>query len=103
MRQLVQLQENYEAIRELDAEVIVVFREDQDGAAGLEKSRENASAEFPLLSDLGSETSSAYSGNGFQTYVIDYEGVIRAVLDGTKADRPATAEIMDQLEQLADE
>ena len=52
MRQLVQLQENYAAIRELDAEVIVVFREDQDGVEGLEKSRDHASAEFPLLNDL---------------------------------------------------
>ena len=103
MRQLVQLQENYEAIRELDAEVIVVFREDQDGAAGLEKSREHADAEFPLLSDLGTETSSAYSGNGFQTYIIDHEGVIRAAMDGTLRERPMSAEIMDQLGQLADD
>lgn len=103
MRQLVELQENYPAIQEQDAEVIVVFREDEDGVEGLEKSRDHAGAEFPLLSDLGAESSSAYSGTGFQTYVIDKAGVIRAVLDGTLRDRPMADEILSQLAQLGEE
>ena len=95
-----QLQENYDAIREHDAEVIVVFREDQEGVEGLKKCRDSADAEFPLLSDLNKESSGAYSGDGFQTYVIDKAGVIRAVLDGTLRDRPMADEILSRLERL---
>ena len=102
MRQLVELQENYEVIQQHDAEVIVVFREDQEEEAGLQKSRQNSGAEFPLLSDLNKESSGAYSSDGFQTYVIDSEGVIRAVLDGTKSDRPMADEILSQLAQLGE-
>lgn len=103
MQQLVELQENYEAIRDADAEVIVVFRDDQEGVAGLEMSRESTGAEFPLLSDLSSKSSSAYSRGTNQTYVIDHDGVIRAILDGTTWDRPTVDEILSVLEQLANE
>jgi peroxiredoxin len=103
MAQLVELQENYAAIQAHDAEVIVVFREDQDGVEGLRKSRDHASAEFPLLSDYGKETSGAYSDNGFQTYVIDTDGVIRAILHGTLRERPMADVIISELEQLEGE
>lgn len=101
MRQLVQLQENYAAIQEQGAEVVVVFREDEEGVAGLQKCRDHADAEFPLLSDLGAETSDVYSR--FYTYVIDRDGVIRAILDGTLRERPMADAILSELKQLSDE
>ena len=55
MKQLVQLQERYEDFKQLDAEVIAIFREETDGVAGLQKSIEKTNAKFPMVVDENSE------------------------------------------------
>lgn len=100
--QLVQLQEKYADFQDHGTEVIIVFRED-DSAEGLARSRDQAHAEFPLALDVGAVHTSAYSRAGYQTYVIDREGIIRAVLDGTEDERPTAEEILSEVEELPTE
>ena len=102
MAQLGKLHESYEQFQDLNCEVIVVFREEADGADGLAQSREKSGAEFPLLLDPQSEATAAYSQEGFNTYIIDSEGIVRAVLTGTKEIRPGPEEILAELEELDD-
>ena len=97
MHQLGQLQENYEEIVDKNAEVIAVFREEAEGVAGLEKSREKTSATFPLVLDSGSEQTGAYSQSGFHTYVINPDGKIVAVIKGNLMKRASAEAVLAAL------
>lgn len=101
MQQLVELQKHYEQIKELDAEVIAVFREERLGAEGLQRAQNATGAKFRLVSDWGGKATSQYSQNGFATYVIDKQGVIQAILPGTLANRTGFEDIQRELKQLA--
>ena len=101
MKQLVELQKNYAKFKSLKTEVIAVFREEEEGVEGLETSKKNTGAEFLFLDDPESKATKAYSqGSKFTTYVIDGEGVIRAVLDGTLRKRPLAAAVLEELAKL---
>lgn len=93
-----QLQENYEQIQSLNAEVLAVFREEKLGVDGLIKSREKSGSEFPLLLDLGAERTAAYSQSGFHTYVIDRQGKILAILEGTVMKRATVEGVLEALQ-----
>ena len=94
------MQASYDKIQTLNAEIVAVFREEQDGAAGLAKTRANTKVTFPLLLDLGAKETKAYSQNAFTTYLIDPKGIVRGVFSGNKTDRAKTADVVTKLQQL---
>ncbi len=97
MKQIEDLQKHYDKIKQEGAEVLVVFREEATGAEGLKKIRHTTQAEMPLAVDLNAEKTKAYSPEGFDTYLLDEEGKILKILEGTKADRPVAEEILKAL------
>ncbi len=85
MKQLVELQEHADAFEELNTEVIFVFREERDGVSALKKMKEKFKTTFTLTLDFQKKSTKLYSpaNRTFDNYVIDSEGVVRAVIDGT--------------------
>ena len=97
MQQLVELQKNYDQLQELNAEVLAVFREEKSGEEGLAKSRDNTKATYPLLMDLNAEQTAAYSQGGFHTYVINPNGEVVKIIEGSLMKRASVEEILDAL------
>ena len=102
MRQLVELQKAYKEIQQHDAQVVAVFREEKLGAEGLMRVKKATGVEYPLVLDFEAKHTSRYSQGSFDTYVIDKEGVIRAVLGGTKLKRPGSEAVLAALKRFAD-
>lgn len=106
MRQLVQLQENAKQFADLNAELVFVFREEQEGTAGLQKILDRTKTEFTLAVDLDKESSGVYSPKKmtFNNFVIDKEGILRAEIDGTLRVRATAEQLIDTLKEIeADE
>jgi len=99
MKQVVDLQKQYDAIQDEGAEVLIIWREEATGTEGLKKIREQTKATMPFALDLEAEKTGAYSPEGFDTYVIDERGKIIAVLEGTKRDRAMGDEILKALKK----
>lgn len=97
MRQLGQLHRSYGEFEKLNTEIVAVFREEKDGVEGLRKSRASSKAEFPFGLDTDAEATAAYSHDGFNTYIVDTQGTLRATLKGTKMVRPSAEEILKKL------
>ena len=102
MRQLVQLQKQADDFKAANAELIFVFREEQSGIDGLEKIKEKAKTDFTLTLDLNKESTAAYSPKKrtFDNFVIDRNGTVRAVIDGTLRDRATAEELLKALRNL---
>ena len=100
MRQLGQLRGHYKNFQKLDTELICVLREEKGGVGGLKKAYNATRVDFPIVNDLGAKSTKDYSKGGFHTYVIDKEGVIRAVLKGVKTKRPSPEQIMKAVQSL---
>lgn len=86
-----------------NARVLVVFREEEEGQQGLRKIRKHVTADFTLTLDLHAEQTADY-GMGpptFETFLIDPEGVIRAIISGTTYDRPRGEDIVRKLRELS--
>ena len=79
---------------------MAIFREEQDGKAGLKQSQQRTKAEFPLVLDKDSVQTRAYSQESFNTYVIGRQGRIQAMLKGTKTKRPDAKQILSALAEL---
>jgi len=88
-KQLVQLQSHYEALQKLEAEILMVNREEQDGVEGLKKQAAATKAAFPLLLDLNKAQTARYSTEGLATYLIDQDGKVVKMLTGAKTARPS--------------
>ncbi|MBA2117301.1 peroxiredoxin family protein [Bremerella alba] len=99
MKQVVDLQKNYDAIKDHGAELLIVWREEATGSDGLKTIRERTNATMPFALDLEAEKTGDYSPEGFDTYVIDEEGKIAAVLDGTKKKRAMSDLIIESLKK----
>lgn len=84
----------------MDTEIIAVFREEQDGVEGLQKSISKTKATYPMLLDLKNKKTAAYSDRGFATYIVDQKGKIAAMLPGTKTKRPGPTAILAKLKAL---
>ncbi|MFI4874176.1 MAG: peroxiredoxin family protein [Blastopirellula sp. JB062] len=97
MKQIKDIQTNYDKIKNAGAEVLVVFREEEDGESGLQEVRKITGAKFLLGLDLNAVETSEYSQKGFTTYVIDAKGKIERVLPGTKPTRPLSDKILNAL------
>ena len=100
MRQLVQLQERYDEFKKLDAELVSISREEKLGVEGLGRIRERQGIKFVLLNDYQNEQTPSYSQGAFLTYIIDKQGVIRAVLPGTTYDRPSGQTILETAQRV---
>ena len=102
MRQLVELQKNAEEFKNLNAEMVFVFREEGDGVDGLKKIKKSQKTDFRLSIDLNKKNSKAYSPkNGtFNNYVVDANGNVRGIIDGTKANRAKAAELIKVLKEI---
>ncbi|MDG2388966.1 MAG: peroxiredoxin family protein [Planctomycetaceae bacterium] len=99
MRQLKELSNHYEDISKAGGEVIVVFREDKDGAEGLKKSQKTGATKFPLLLDLGAKEIADYSTTGYTTYIIGKDGTVENILAGKKSKRPSAHAIIEAVKK----
>ena len=104
--QLVELQQNYQEIVSLGAEVLAVSTDDLAGAGYTVEGR---GIQFPVLYDPEAEVVRQYGvydllGDGMaapSTLVLDKSGVIRWQYVGTsKSDRPSLSSITDALKEL---
>ena len=95
MRQLVQLQERYKEFKNLDTELVSISREEKLDVEGLGRIRERQGVKFVLLTDYQNKQTPSYSQGAFLTYIIDKQGIIRAVLPGTTYDRPSGQTILE--------
>ncbi len=103
MAQLVQLQENVgDLIKKHNTNVLVVFREESEGQEGLKKVVEQTKTEFMLALDTNAEETKRYSPGKMDhdSYIIDSEGVIRAILAGTRYDRAQPDEFAKALTDM---
>lgn len=98
MRQLVELQGHADDFKKLNAELIFIFREESEGVEGLKKIKEKHQPTYTLTLDLDKKSTKAYSPERmtFDNYVVDSQGVVRGVIDGTLRER-ATAEALIKL------
>ena len=98
MRQLVQLQKHAAEFKELNAELIFIFREESGGAKSLKAMKEQFKTNFILTVDPKKKSTNKYSsGRGeFDNYVINKDGKIAGIIDGTLRDR-ATAEELKKI------
>jgi len=98
MRQLGELNKNgAKEFKELGVEVVAVFREEREGLAGLKKIKGRTKVDFTLALDTPSKATAAYS-NGrkeFDNYVVDKNGVIQAVLDGSLRTRAQAVKLLE--------
>lgn len=100
MRQLVELQKHADKFKELNAELLFVFREESDGVAGLKKIRNKYDTNYKLSFDT-KKSSKAYSSKRmtFDNYVISSDGVVRGIVDGTLRDRATAEELIKILKE----
>ena len=106
MRQLVELKSNgAKQFEELGVEVVAVFREEKEGIGGLKKIKARTKVDFTLALDTPSKATMAYS-NGrkeFDNYVIDKDGVIRGVIDGSLKSRAQAEQLVKMITSLSSE
>jgi len=105
MKQLVQLQKNADDFKKLNAELIFVFREERLGVEGLEKIKDKVKPTYRLALDFDKKSSSAYSPKKktFDNYVIDSDGTVRQIIDGTLTVRATAEELIKILEEIESE
>ncbi|MEM8671621.1 MAG: redoxin domain-containing protein [Planctomycetota bacterium] len=102
MKQLVQLKEYESEFKALNAELLFVFREESEGVEGLKKIKQKYDPPYLLSIDLNKKQTAAYSAKRrtFDNFVIDKEGVVRAVIDGTLRDRAKADELIKVLKSI---
>lgn len=93
------MQKHYDELTKLDTEIITVQREEREGVAGLKKTIQMTGIAFPVVIDHRNEETADYSQGAFFTYIIDTQGVIRAILPGTTYDRPTGDQIVAAFKQ----
>ncbi len=105
MRQLVQLHGHADEFKQLNCELVFIFREEREGIEGLQKIREKHGTDFRFGVDLNNKVTTAYSPEPmtFDNYVIDSEGIVRGIVAGTKTDRATAEELMKILKQIQDD
>ena len=98
MRQLGELNKNgAKEFEEMGVEVVAVFREEREGLAGLKKIKAKTKVPFTLALDTPAKATKAYS-NGrkeFDNYVVDKNGVIRGIIDGSLKSRAKSDKLIE--------
>ncbi len=102
MAQLVELQKHEEEFSALNAELVFVFREEQEGVDGLKKIQEKHPSKFTLSLDLNKESSKAYSNERgtFDNFVVEKGGKIVEIIDGTLRQRATAEQLLKTLSKL---
>ena len=106
MQQLGELQEFAGEFGKLDAELIFVFREESKGVDGLKKIQKRfESNKYTLALDMNKESSEPYSTKRmtFDNFVIDKEGNVSAIIDGTLRNRAKAEQLIKILTKLQNE
>lgn len=101
--QLKQLQTIYPRVTEAGGELIVVFREERNGAEALAAAAAASGATFPIVAEpAGTGSRKRYSvGEGeLSAYVIGPDGRIAAIVSGNAEARPDPAKILEAVESL---
>ena len=92
-----ELQSNYEAIKSLNTEIIAIAQEERD-ASTLAKVHEFVQQGFPVVADPERASWETFSRYG--VYLVDKEGVIRVVAEGSKEARPRLDLLVEALAKL---
>ena len=106
MRQLVQLQKSVGEFEKLNAQLVFVYREEQDGVEGLKKIENrikgDAKGKIRLGLDFDKKSSASYSPKKmtFNNYVIDSDGKVRGMIDGTLRDRATVEELTKIFQEI---
>ena len=105
MRQLVELQKRAKDFKALNAELIFIFREEQEGKAGLQKIKSRTKTTYTLATDLNKASTAAYSRGRrvFDNYVISRTGVVRGIIPGNLRDRATAEQLMKRLREIGAE
>ena len=94
-----QLNQKKAEFEKLGVKLVAVFREEKLGAEGAMKATKK-SGFSPILLDTPVKVTAAYSQEGFKTYLIDAEGVIKTEISGTKAKRPTVEDILAKAKEV---
>lgn len=99
------MREHAEEFKNLNAELIFVYREESEGVDGLKKIKEKHDPPFTLCLDFERKTTDAYSpaSRTFDNYVVDSKGKVRGIIDGTLRDRPVAEDLIKVLKQIQEE
>jgi peroxiredoxin len=100
MKQLVQLRKASDQIKKLNAQVVVIQREDKLRIEGLKRTADNTKTDFLFLDDFGSKATSSYSSGAYNVYIVDSGGFLRNILTGTKTNRPTAEKVVARLGEL---
>ncbi len=102
MKQLVQLQKHSEVFKQLNTELIFVYREEAEGVDGLQKIKDKFKPTYTLALDFEKKSSAAYSPEKmtFNNYLIDSGGTVRGIIDGTLRDRATADELIKILTEI---
>lgn len=96
------MQKQADEFKALNTELIFVFREEKEGAAGLKKIKDSTKTTFTLAVDLDKKSSTAYSTKlmTFDNFVIHKNGNVAAVIAGTLRDRATADELLKVLKKI---
>ena len=89
----------------MGVEVVAVFREEKEGLAGLKKIEAVTKVPFTLALDTPPTATKAYS-NGrkeFANYVVDKDGVIRGIIDGSVKNRAKSSKLIEIVKSVESE
>ncbi|MDG2222021.1 MAG: redoxin domain-containing protein [Rubripirellula sp.] len=102
MNQLVELKKSADAFKSLNAEVLVVFREESEGVDGLKKIKRQHDPPYLLTFDKDAKQTRDYSSKRmtFDNYVIDSKGIVRGIVDGTLRDRAKSDQLLQLLRKI---
>lgn len=102
MRQLVELQKHAEDFKKLNTELVVVFREEAEGVAGLKKIKSKTRTTFTLAVDKDKKSTAGYSTKRmtFDNFVVEKTGVLKVAVDGTLRTRATADELLKTLKAI---
>lgn len=99
------MQKHASEFKDLNTELIFVYREESEGVAGLKKIQSKVDTDYHLCLDANKESAKTYSPKRgtFDNYVIDSRGIVRGIVDGTLRDRAKAEELMKILRKIEGE
>ena len=102
MKQLVELQKHADEFKNLNTELVFVFREEAEGVAGLKKIKDKHNPSYRLALDFQKKSSEVYSPKPgtYYNYVVDAKGTVRGIIDGTLMDRAKSDELLKILREI---
>lgn len=89
----------------LNAEIICIFREESEGAKGLQKVQDKIETTFTLAVDRDKASTEPYSTKRmtFDNFVIDKTGKVKAIIPGTLKIRATAEQLIKNLKEIESE